>query len=184
MVGSFFRLAAAAAFSALLAGCATAPDNNFPRAMPKQGAVMTVPGKPISCVPYARAHSAIDIRGDAYTWWDKAQGHFRRSAAPSPGSVIVLAGYAGSKRAHVAVVRRVVSAREIRVDHANWLNNGAVFLDDPIADISSANDWSQVLVWNIETNSWGTHAYKVQGFIGPRGQDDPIRLARRDPDEY
>ncbi len=57
--------------------------------------------------------------------------------------------------AHVAVVRRIVSPREIRVDHANWLNNGAIFLDDPVADISPGNDWSEVLVWNVQTHAWG-----------------------------
>lgn len=168
MVGSFLRLAAAAAFSALLAGCSTTSSGVFPGYAPSDNdATMTRLDRPLSCVPFAREHSGVDIHGDAYTWWDQAQGRYPRSATPSTGAVMVLAGYAGSKRAHVAVVRRIVSSREIRVDHANWLNNGAIYLDDPVADISPDNDWSQVLVWNVETHAWGVHTYDVQGFIEP-----------------
>jgi len=175
MVGSFVRLAAAAAFCTVLAGCAGGPDlasnDDYGRAPrdSRDSATMTVPDTPLSCVPFAREHSNIDIHGDAWTWWDQAQGRYPRGERPSPGAVMVLDGYAGSKRAHVAVVRRIVSRREIRVDHANWLNNGAIFLDDPVADISPNNDWSEVLVWNVQTHGWGGHVYNVQGFIGGRG---------------
>ena len=51
-------------------------------------------------------------------------------------SLMVLAGYAGPSRGHVAVVRRAVGPREIRVDHANWLDDGAVYVNDPVADVS------------------------------------------------
>jgi hypothetical protein len=78
-------------------------------------------------------------------------------------------------------VRKIVSSREIRVDHANWLNNGMIYLNNPVADISPGNDWSVVLVWNLETHAWGTRTYKVQGFIGPdRGHD---RVASLDQGE-
>lgn len=185
MVGSFIRLAAAAAFCAFLAGCSTAPggDGDFDRsaiARDRADATMTVPDKPISCVPFAREHSGVNIHGDAYEWWDKADGRYSKSTSPTPGAVMVLAGYSGPKRAHVAVVRRIVSSREIRVDHANWLNNGAIYLDDPVADISPDNDWSLVLVWNVQTRAWGVHQYNVQGFIGPgggSGHTDRIALA-------
>ncbi len=95
---------------------------------------------------------------------------------------MVLAGYSGSNRAHVAVVRRIVSAREIRIDHANWLNNGAIFLDDPVADVSPNNDWSEVLVWNVQTHAWGGHTYNVQGFIGPGAGARTDRVAANDDD--
>lgn len=170
MVGSFVRLAAAAAFSAALAGCSSAPDSVYPHYRPDSQASMTKGRLPIECVPFARERSGIDIHGDAYTWWDQAEGRYPRGSKPNVGAVMVLSGYAGSKRAHVAVVRRVVSPREIRVDHANWLNNGAIYLDDPVADISPDNDWSQVLVWNVQTHAWGVHVYDVQGFIGPAGK--------------
>ena len=182
MVGSFFRLAAAAAFCAFLAGCSSAPEDAFDHtaiAETRADATMTVPDKPVSCVPFARAHSGVDIHGDAYTWWDQADGRYAKNADPTPGAVMVLAGYSGPKRAHVAVVRRIVSSREIRVDHANWLNNGAIYLDDPVADISPDNDWSLVLVWNVQIHAWGVHQYNVQGFIGPdhSGRTDRVAMA-------
>ncbi|MBN9555739.1 MAG: CHAP domain-containing protein, partial [Alphaproteobacteria bacterium] len=87
------------------------------------------------------------------------------------------------------VVRTQVSPREIRVDHANWLGDGAIYLDDPVADVSADNDWSQVRVWNVKTGGWGTRTYAVQGFIGPGSADsapspldeddlDPAQIAR------
>ena len=171
MVGLFYRLAAAAAFSATLAGCSSLPDEDLSpsRSSARDGATMTMLDKPMQCVPYARAHSAINIRGDAYTWWDQAgAAHYPRSSNPTTGAVMVLAGYSTAQHAHVAVVRRLVSSREIRIDHANWLNNGAIFLDDPVADISPNNDWSQVLVWNVQAHAWGVHTYNVTGFIEPK----------------
>lgn len=90
---------------------------------------------------------------------------------------MVLAGYSTPEHAHVAVVRRIVSAREIRIDHANWLNNGAIFMDDPVADVSADNDWSRVLVWNVQTSAWGTHTYNVTGFIEPKDSAANMRVA-------
>ena len=132
----------------------------------------------LQCVPYAREHSQIKIMGDAWTWWDKASGKYERGPNPATGAVLVLTGYAGPNRGHVAVVRRVVSAREIRIDHANWLDDGSIYVNDPVVDVSTANDWSQVKVWNIKTGGWGTKIFPVRGFIGtgssaaPRGSDD------------
>src|SRR5262245_26585152 len=80
----------------------------------------------LSCVPFARERSSVQIWGDAYTWWDQALGLYARESIPRPGSVLVLDDYAGPKRAHLAVVTRIVSPREIRVDHANWLNDGNI----------------------------------------------------------
>jgi len=129
----------------------------------------------VQCVPYARQHSSVALRGDAYTWWDKAAGLYQRSASPQEGAVLVIAGYAGSHRAHVAVVRRMVTPREIRIDHANWLNDGAVYVNDPVVDVSPDNDWSQVKVWNIRSGTWGTKTYAVRGFIGPgRAGGEPL----------
>jgi surface antigen len=180
MVGSFYRLAAAAAFSAMLAGCSSVPGNeSFPdNASSHDSATMTMLDKPMQCVPFARAHSRVSLFGDAYTWWDQAAAaHYPRSANPSTGAVMVLAGYSSNTHAHVAVVRRIVSSREIRIDHANWLNNGAIFMDDPVADISTNNDWSRVLVWNVQTHAWGVHTYNVTGFIEPKGGSGSMRVA-------
>jgi len=176
MVGSFVRLAAAAAFCALVAGCAEAPSSSFGD-YSRDGSVTT---PPLQCVPYARDHSQVALYGDAYTWWDQAAGRFERGSAPKVGSVMVLNGYAGPERAHVAVVRDILDARDIRVDHANWLNDGAVYLNDPVRDVSPDNDWSQVRVYNLKSEVWGSRIYAVQGFIGP-GAPDAVYLAQNPP---
>jgi hypothetical protein len=144
-------------------------------------------GARMQCVPYARAHSAVNIHGDAYTWWAKAAGLYARGSTPVVKSVLVLNGYA-KRRAHVAVVSRIISPREIRIDHANWYDDGAVYVNDPVVDVSENNDWTAVKVWNIRNGSWGTKTYQVQGFIGPgpAGSASPLvasyEPARRDPE--
>lgn len=127
---------------------------------------------PLQCVPYARDHSSVKIFGDAYTWWDKAQGHYLRSSTPSIGAVMVLSNYSGSERGHLAVVRTLINPREIRVDHANWLDDGSIYLNDPVMDVSPDNDWSIVRVYNLKIAGWGGRAYPVQGFIGGSAPDE------------
>ena len=176
MVGSFVRLAAATALAALLAGCASSPNDGF------DGGRVATPDTPLQCVPYARAEAHIPIYGDAYTWWDQAAGHYARSAAPSEGAVMVLHDYAGPDRAHLAVVRDIINAREIRVDHANWLDDGAIYVNDPVRDISPDNDWSEVRVYNLKIGAWGSHVYPVQGFIGPGAPDtSQMHVAQNPP---
>jgi surface antigen len=142
------------------------------------GPRVVTPAKPISCVPFAREGSGIAIYGDAYTWWDQAHGRYGEYDTPRVGSVMVLIGYAGPKHGHLAVVRRIVSDREIRVDHANWLNDGNVYLNTPVVDVSDDNDWSAVRVWNPRDNRLGAGTYHVQGFIAPT-----TVAARRSGDE-
>lgn len=170
MVGFPVRAAAVALLCAALAGCASSSRD--------YGQYSGVTGAPLECVPYARARSHIDIYGDAYTWWDQAAGHYTRSSEPQQGAVMVLYGYAGPERAHLAVVRAVVDSRDIRVDHANWLDDGAVYVDDPVEDVSDANDWSQVRVYNQKAGAWGVHIYPVRGFIGPGPDTNPVPVAR------
>lgn len=182
MVGSFVRLAAAASFSLTLAACAGGPRTYFPNEFADDhpqtsGTHIETPDHPLQCVPYARARSGIAIYGDASTWWNAAAGRYERGSEPKLGAVLVMTGYAGGNRAHLAVIETMVSEREIRVDHANWLNDGAIYKDDPVVDVSPDNDWSEVRVWNPRANQWGIRTYLVQGFIGP-GADDP-RVASR-----
>jgi surface antigen len=162
------KLAAAALFALSLEGCASnvMDYSEMPRE-PGQARVENDGHKPLQCVPYAREHSAIKIYGDAYTWWDKAAGKYPRGTLPEPGAVMVLNNYAGPKRGHVAVVRQVMGAREIRVDHANWLDDGSIYINNPVEDVSGDNDWSVVRVYNLKTGGWGGRLYPVQGFIEP-----------------
>jgi hypothetical protein len=130
------------------------------------------------CVPYAREISGIEIYGDAIAWWDKASAKYARSGRPSSGSVLVLEGYNTTKRGHLAVVRRVVSSREIVIDHANWLNRGEVSLDQPVVDVSQENNWSEVRVWHSPSGQYGTRIYRALGFILP---GTPVASANIDP---
>jgi hypothetical protein len=91
---------------------------------------------------------------------------------------MVLFNYAGPNRGHVAVVRELVDARTIKIDHANWLDDGAIYTDDPVRDVSPANDWSQVRVFNLRAGAWGSRIYPVQGFIGPGADDGSLQIAR------
>jgi hypothetical protein len=162
----FFRWASLGLLAMGMAGCAS--HEPFTALPPEPGRSMALDTqqKPLQCVPYAREHSAVKIFGDAWTWWDQAAGKFPRGPLPKEGAVMVLADYAGPEHGHVAVVKRIVSAREIRIDHANWLDDGSIYLNDPVEDVSAGNDWSQVRVYNIKTGGWGGHIYPVQGFIG------------------
>ena len=160
------RLALAVALGFSIAGCASQNVGDDWNGNTRTGAILT-PESPLQCVAYARAHSGIKLFGDAYTWWDQAAGKFERAAVPKEGWVMVLDGYSERARAHLAVVRSLVGSRQIKIDHANWLNDGAIYVDDPVLDVSAENDWSAVRVWNIRTGAWGTRTYNVRGFIGP-----------------
>ena len=182
MAGAIVRLALAAALAFAVAGCATEPNTLVSSDDGQVGAIKKPP-TPLQCVPYARQISGIPIYGDAYTWWEKAAGKFERSTAPKLGAVMVFTGYAGPSRAHLAVVRNLVSAREIKIDHANWLDDGQIYIDDPVIDVSSANDWSLVRVWNIRAGAWGGRTYPVQGFIGPGPENASKAIAQNQEDD-
>jgi surface antigen len=170
------KLAAAAMLAFSLPGCATRVMDYDESPMPRERGQTMVENdghKPLQCAPYAREHSAIKIYGDAYTWWDKAAGKYPSGNLPEPGTVMVLSNYAGETRGHLAVVRRVVGPREIRVDHANWLDDGSIYVNNPVEDVSRDNDWSLVRVFNLKTGGWGSRLYPVQGFIGAEPDESP-----------
>lgn len=135
------------------------PGNVLPR--------IVSPEKPLQCVPYARAESGIEIRGNANRWWQLAAGKYQRSRRPEEGSVFVMKGYQTARRGHVAVVKQIVDSRTIVVDHANWGNDGRIYLQAPVRDLSPKNDWSQVQVWFTPGQQWGRRVYKAKGFILP-----------------
>jgi len=129
--------------------------------------------KYLQCVPYARSQSGVNIKGDAWTWWQKSKGKYARGRDPSAGAVIVIES--GRRRGHLAVVARVLNEREIVVNHANWLNRGRVHMDTPVVDVSPRNDWSQVRVWYTPGDQYGTSIYAAKGFIYPN--DDVLRVS-------
>ena len=125
------------------------------------------PAKPLQCVPFARDASGIEIRGDAKNWWKLAAGKYPRSRRPREGSVFVMKGYKTTRRGHVAVVRQILDDRTIVVDHANWGNDGRIYLSAPMRDESKKNDWSKVRVWYTPLDQWGQRIYRARGFIHP-----------------
>lgn len=169
----FARLALAFVLLAV-AGCATRVDPPAstayasPAALAAGAAARIEAGTPgLQCVPYARDHSGIAIFGDAHEWWEKAAGRYPRAGQPTPGAVLVLNGYQRKDRGHVAVVRRILDARTVIVDHANWLNGGEINLGTPVLDVSPRNDWSSVRVWYVPARQFGRRIYAAAGFIYP-----------------
>jgi len=145
------------------------------------------------CVPFARAASGIQIYGDAWTWWDQAEGHYRRGYAPKVGAVIVFARSARLPLGHVAVISRVVTSRVVMVTHANWSRidgeRGHAEQDVTLTDMSPDGDWSAVRVWYRDMDGLGSTTYPVYGFIygtpvartQARAKTAP-ELTGRDPD--
>ncbi len=164
-----------------LSACGSLPDLAAPVPAPlpatsDQGAAPPVAPLPtprivasaewLECVPYARARSGVALRGNAHTWWQAAAGRYPRDSQPRVGAVLVLKRRGGSQ-GHLAVVRAVVSDREVIVDHANWLNQGRIHLATPVRDVSAAGDWSRVRVWYTPGGHLGTGVYPAHGFILP-----------------
>lgn len=128
----------------------------------------------LECVPYARAQSGIQIFGDAWTWWDKADGLYQRGNRPQKGAVLAFQPHGNMKLGHVAAVSRVVDSRTVMLSHANWSpidgRRGQIERDVRAVDVSPANDWSQVRVWYAPLADLGTTAWPTHGFIYPKAQ--------------
>ncbi len=133
------------------------------------------------CVPVARSLSGIQIRGDAYTWWDQAEGHYRRGDAPKSGAVLAFKPHGAMRLGHVAAVSKVIDSRTILVTHSNWspINGvrGQIERDVKVVDVSDAGDWSKVRVWFAPSQALGTGIWPVHGFIYPDGKA-PMLLPR------
>jgi surface antigen len=121
----------------------------------------------ISCVPYARQVSGIEVVGNAWQWWENAAGLYARGDRPEAGSVLNFRSNGRMRLGHVAVVTRVVNAREVMVDHANWTTGGrrgAISRNVAVVDVSEANNWSAVRVELDRDGTFGS-VYPTYGFI-------------------
>ena len=121
----------------------------------------------ISCVPYARQVSGIQVPGNAWQWWKNAAGVYARGNLPEPGSVLNFRAIHRMELGHVAVVAKVVNARELRVDQANWPIGGyygVVSHNVAVVDVSEANNWSAVRVELGHGPAFGA-IYPTYGFI-------------------
>jgi surface antigen len=129
------------------------------------------PRQHLECVPFARQTSGIQIYGDARTWWDQAEGKYRRGERPRLGAVLAFRPYGAMQLGHVATVSEIVNARTIRVTHANWSpidgERGQIERNVDVIDVSEAGDWSAVRVWYAPLQDLGTTAWPTYGFIYP-----------------
>lgn len=112
-----------------------------------QVAVENRPRGRLWCVPFARAVTGVDLRGNAKTWWHQAKGRYERGNDPKIGAVMTFSGSRAMPRGHVAVVSKVLSEREVLIDQANWERN-RITLDTLVVDVSAKGDWSKVRVAN------------------------------------
>ena len=123
------------------------------------------PLRRLFCVEYARMRSGLAVFGDAKHWWERAKNLYTRASRPVEEAVMVFSSSKRLKRGHVAVVTEIVSPREIIVDQANWQNKGEIDHATPVLDVSRANDWSLVRVWDIPSGTFGSRVYPISGFI-------------------
>lgn len=124
----------------------------------------------LQCVAYAREVTGLNLKGDAWKWWEAAEGVYERGNTPKVGSVLVFKRQGSMSHGHVAVVRGATNSRLLLVDHANWAphrtaGRGQVTKAVPVMDVSPKNDWSQVRVWYHPTREYGSRVYKTQGFV-------------------
>src|SRR6516162_11487246 len=123
------------------------------------------PSRAANCALYARAETGVALYGSAGGWWDEAAGRYERGQVPALGAILVFKRTRQIASGHVAVVARIISAREILVDHANWYH-GTVTRGMSVIDTSPAHDWTNVAVINPPS---GTHGrdYPTYGFVYP-----------------
>jgi len=125
----------------------------------------------LQCVPFARNASGIALSGNAWQWWDNAAGLYGRGNAPEEGAILSFKSNGSMRLGHVAVVSRVVNARQIEIDHANWAGpggrKGAVTRGASVVDVSDNNDWTAVRVELGASERFGS-IYPTNGFIYDR----------------
>jgi surface antigen len=125
----------------------------------------------LQCVPFARALTGVEIRGDAHSWWNQAEGRYERGSRPKVGAVMTFIPHGNMRLGHVAAVRRIIDKRTLLISHANWSTIGGVRghieEDVRVIDVSEENDWSRVRVWYTPNGALGTTEWPLHGFIYP-----------------
>ncbi len=130
----------------------------------------------LQCVPFARQISGVDIFGNAKTWWYQAEGRYERGSEPKLGSVMTFKPTRAMPMGHVGMVSKIVSDREVLIDHANWSTingrRGHIERNARVLDVSEKGDWSQVRVWYAPIKGLGTSTYPLYGFIYGDGEGE------------
>ena len=75
-------LGGAAGLALLLNGCGPS------RPTPRTG-VPGYAGGNLSCVPYARDRTGLQLQGDAWEWWQAAAGRYERSRRPRQAGTLL-----------------------------------------------------------------------------------------------
>ncbi len=123
----------------------------------------------LQCVPYARQISGVEIFGNARTWWAQAAGRYERGSQPKVGAIMTFKPTRSMPMGHVGMVSKIVSDREVLIDHANWSRiggrRGHIEKGARVVDVSTAGDWSAVRVWYAPMKDLGTSTYPLYGFI-------------------
>jgi hypothetical protein len=135
----------------------------------------------LSCVPFVRMATGMNISGDARMWWHNAAGAYARGQVPERGSVLAFMSSGGMARGHVAVVSRVVNPRTVQIDHANWagpgIRRGSVMRGVTVVDVSDRNDWTSVRVQvGHGVENFG-RTYPTHGFIYNRAAGSGLMMA-------
>jgi surface antigen len=144
-----------------LAACGGSPR---PHTGPNLAAAHSYGG--LTCAPFARELTGLQLSGDAADWWGQASGRYARVSRPEVGGVLVFRRSSRLPYGHVSVVSRVLDDRHIHVIQANWMPD-ELDEDQLVVDVSQGNDWSEVRVWYPPADQIGSHAYATFGFIVP-----------------
>jgi surface antigen len=138
----------------------------------------TKPSLSANCALYVRGETGVALYGAAGGWWDQAAGRYQRGQIPAAGAILVFKRTGHMRSGHVALVTKVISAREILVDHANWYH-GTVTRGMPVIDTSPNHDWSSVAVMELHSGKFGRDN-PTFGFVypatGPRDAIGPEGL--------
>ncbi len=132
----------------------------------------------LNCVEYVRKVSGLNISGDAWEWWQNANGAYQRGHVPKESAIMVFDHTASMEHGHVAIVSKVMNPRLIAVNHANWAHlrslKGHVSTGVLVQDVSEKNDWSEVKVMDEASHAFG-RSNRILGFVynvpGKTGDD-------------
>jgi len=119
----------------------------------------------LQCAPFARQISGIQLFGRAASWWNEALGRYARGTLPQVGAILSFAASRAMPAGHVAMVSKILNAREVLLTHANWSYRGGVERNVRAVDVSPAGDWSQVKVWYGPIGDLGQRPNHANGFI-------------------
>jgi hypothetical protein len=146
-----------------LAACAGNKSEDLPKVV-----TLRDPSARIGNVAYVRSVTGLAIPGEAWSWWEGADGRYRRGHIPVPGAVLVFRRQPKLPEGHLAIVTQLRNEREIRVSHADWgstwATRGRITGNVPVLDVSPGNDWTQLRVWYAPTGTF-ERVYEAYGFV-------------------